>query len=172
MSAWYAISVSPAAERRVKDALTEHKVTAYYPVEKVWRTRPGRRTTHERPFIRGYVFAETDDHPTLVALSHDIEGAQRVFGFRRTAAEIAAFIGDLRQSESAGDFDATIARDKAGKVMREIEVGSDVRVKTGPFSGFAGKLLNVTEKRRAQIVLQMLGGEVEMTVDFLKLEAA
>lgn len=179
MSKWYAITTSPAAERRVRTSLTEHGVEAYYPVERVWRTRPGRRTTAERPFIRGYVFARTADHAALVALTHDIEGAGRVHMFRgprlngQSADEsAAAFIEELREAEASGDFDATLPRDRAGRIVRALEPGAAVRLKSGPLKGFAGKLVKLGEKRRAQIVLAMLGGEVAMTVDLLKLEAA
>lgn len=169
---WYAITTTPAGEHRVRKALTEQGVTAYYPVEKLWRVTPRKRTTLERPLVRGYVFAQTADHASLVAMTHDIAEAGRVFGFKRSGPEIEKFITDLQADEAKGEFDATLPRDKAGRIKRDLEEGDDIKVKSGPFFGFGGKLLKLGAERRSTIVLQMLGGEVQMNIDTLKLEAA
>ena len=50
---WYALTVAPSSERKVREALADREVEAWYPVEKVWRWSPGRSKPHERPLIRG-----------------------------------------------------------------------------------------------------------------------
>lgn len=169
---WYAITTTPSGEHRVRKALLENGVNAYYPVEKLWRVTPRKRTTLERPLARGYVFAQTDDHASLVAMTHDIAEAVRVFGFKRSGPEIERFIIELQADEAAGAFDATVARDRSGKIKRALEPGDQIKVSAGPFFGFGGKLLKLSANRRATIILQMLGGEVTMSIDTLKLEAA
>lgn len=171
---WYAITVAPTAERKVRDALNDHGLEAYFPVEKVWRTalQKGRRISHERPLLRGYVFAKTADLAHLVALAHDIEGVVHVFAFQYGAAKVAEFIDQLRQHETAGDFDETLPRDKQGKIRRKLEPGDPVRVIGGPFFGFVGKLQSLPGRRRAQVVLTLFGREGPVTLDLLQLEAA
>lgn len=57
------------------------------------------------------------------------------------------------------------------RLDRDLVEGQSVRVTSGPFSDFIGRLASLDDKGRVRVLLEMLGGEVMTTLDRASLEA-
>ena len=184
---WFALSVKPAAEAKVRGGFAERRFEAYVPMETTWRSvSRGRRTKASRPLLRGYVFVAAPDLATLAYEAHNVGGVLAVHPFKgpRLRDEEAgvfvgaqdrasAFIAGLRTAEAAGDLDHTLPRDrKTGKVRKALQEGDAVKITGGPFFGLGGHLVRLSGERRAQIMLSLFGRQSPMEIDILKLEAA
>lgn len=148
---WRAIQTKPAAERRVADGLRDEGLTAFLPVERVWRWIRGRKHQHARPLIPGYVFAYLADHE--LHHIHAINGAVRFVGADGSAAVIPTlFIEQLQSALDAGKFDHTISHTKA------LEKGQTVLVLEGPYAGYVGAIAKLKGSRRVQLLLTLANG--------------
>lgn len=157
---WKVVQVKPAAERRVRDGLHESGLTAYLPMEVVWRRRDGRKVRHERPLIRGYVFAliaDEDQHRI-----HGIDGAQRFVSFNGVAATIPAkFIAAIQAAEAAGEYDETAEPEK-----KRFALGDRVRLtRRDAFEGLSGVISRLNGGRRITVVLATVGWPISATMD-------
>lgn len=143
---WSVIHCGPAAELKVAAALARHAIEAWVPQETVWRGHGPRRKPHDRPLIRGYVFARLGDRAHLL---HDIDrGGKPVPG---NPAAIAGFVESLKAAEAAGHFNH--ARPKKAFAM-----GDRVRVAAGPFAGVTGAIVRLSPDRRATVMLNAVKG--------------
>lgn len=162
-SIWQIVQVRAGAEMRVMDALSEHKIEVYAPMETRWRRVRGRKRRHSLPYIRGYVFATLSKE--IGPLLHNIEGATGLVIVPRLAQpEVQDFIDKLKEAEANGDLDHT------GKTL-SFEPGAHVRVTKGQFRGAVGAIIRLKGERRAEIMLAYLGSALgEMTSELEKLE--
>ena len=91
---WHCLMVPPQGERRAKAWLAARGVYGFYPVEERTRVRLGRQSTHERPYIPGYVFAQFRGEPIWHAiLGEQSDDAQR---FRPV---VRVFTGVIRSGD-------------------------------------------------------------------------
>lgn len=159
---WLLIQVRPAAEFRVVEALRLYKVPAFAPAERVWRPTPQRRPiVHQRPLIRGYVFAQVG---VLGHLVHDIDGATRLVAFDGHIATVpTAFVERLRAAQQAGAFDHTRDRAHRGKGAGR-NVGERVLMAAEPFAGFVATVVKLKGQRRVQVMLDLVRGALPLTV--------
>lgn len=154
---WYVIQVRPNAEKRVLEGLRELKVEAYVPIEKVWRHagRP-RKIVHERPLIRGYVFAilSDRDHAAL----HEVDGFHRLVGFNGKPATFPAKeLDQIRADEASGEYDKTKPIER--KVYAK---GQKVRISKGPYAGRIGVISRLSGQRRIQVMLDIAKANTTM----------
>lgn len=167
---WYVIQVRPSAEKRVAEALKEHGIEGYYPVEKVWRGIGDRRRKHERPLIRGYVFASLP-HAAFPML-HDIEGYQRLVRFSggdSPAVVPQRIIERIRAAEGAGRYDLT--RDTRPGKGAPRNVGDRAKIGSGhPLAGFEVAIVGLSSERRVEVMLAMMSSEKPTTIDLADLE--
>lgn len=183
---WYALTVGPSSERRVKEELKERGFGCYVPMEINWHNVRGRRVKADRPLFRGYVFVQADDLARLVYVAkHLIQHVTGVFEFkgRRVGNETpqqraAKFMDELHAAEDAGVFDMTIRRDRRGNRLGKLKEGDSIVVTSGALAGRMGRLLRLDSRKRAKVLLHMLDGagriegSVEMTTDLGTLEHA
>jgi transcription antitermination factor NusG len=154
---WSVIHCGPAAEFKVREALIEHGLNAYVTTERVWRGLGPRRRPHERPLIRGYVFAQLGDKAHLL---HEIGNGARVVVGR--PGDTAKFVAALRLCEAAGDYDHA-------RVRKAFEPGDKVRMKHGAFINMTGTISRLSAGRRITVMLNAVGiiggGPTKCTMD-------
>lgn len=158
---WRVIQTKPAAEKRVEAGLRDEGLTAYLPLEVVWRNLRGRRIAWPRPLLRGYVFAHLADDELYRI--HAVDGVVRCIGADGRAATIPAkFVDAIRNAEAAGEFDET--REPERKTFRK---GQRIRVARGEFVGLVGAIAKVKGSRRVAILLDTIGWQVAKSMDEL-----
>lgn len=167
---WRLVRVRPGAEAKVVEGLRLYGMTVYLPVERVWRpVAHGPKRPHDRPLIRGYVFARLDRCAHLV---HGIDGATALLVFDgRLAAVPEPLVLKLMGREAAGAFDQTRQPEPRRKGDRR-EVGDRVVIRAEAFDGFAGAVVKLKGDRRVKVLLDLVRcAMAEITVELADLEA-
>lgn len=164
---WFLVHTNPAAEARAASALLYQGFDAYYPKETVWRKSGRVRSELSRPFIRGYIFARMS--PEDLWKLRDIDGAACATSANERLYEaFVGFIGEMRDEESNGKFDLTLAE----KRRRRVVEGDRVRVTTGMFKDQIGLLSRMAGEGRGRVLLSLFGAEGPVNIPLDQLEKA
>jgi transcriptional antiterminator RfaH len=153
--AWIVIVTQPHRESTALDNLARQGFRSYCPMIKT-RVRHARRSSEVlRPLFPGYVFVEVDLEAVSWRPILSTVGVRSVVRFGDQLGKIdAAFIQSLE------------ARGLAGVVeRRKFEVGQSVRIAGGAFDNLVATIVETDERRRVVLLMQLLNGEIRVSVD-------
>jgi transcriptional antiterminator NusG len=181
---WYVCTTAPMAELRAAESLRKAEVggekpfTPYSPCEFFWR-RPTRsgfkmpKREFQRPTMRHYLFVGVKGGITDEAMAvlrerdndgRNVHGLVSILGSNMRGAlamndKGKAWLGKLAEDEISG---ATCQANSA-----PYERGEEVRIGSGPFSGFASHVLAVDLEGEEVIVeISLMGSRSEMRLPF------
>jgi transcriptional antiterminator RfaH len=161
---WHVVIANSRRELRAFESLKERGLTVYLPRLTAWTVHARRRIKVSRPLFPGYLFLGMPQGVGLWGLRSAI-GVQGVLRVGQDVVTIRPkVIDDLRAAEDAGLFDLTV------RPPPPFALGSSVRVKAGPFVGFAAKVLALPSTSRIRVVLERNG--LPATFDMSDVEAA
>lgn len=164
---WYSVQTAAGAEEKVKYILEQIKLTDAVLAEKIGQVlvpthvevvvKNGHReekTVHSFP---GYVLVELDMDDNLWHLV-------------KTLPNVAKFVGPSNKPSRLADRDVqkllnmTIERPK---YRTNIATGDDVKVVSGPFLDFIGKVVEIHPDRgRLKVLLTIFGRETPVELEF------
>lgn len=171
---WYVLRAISGKEAKVREYLEaelrnsnlgEFVSQVLIPTEKTYVQRNGKRVLKERSYLPGYVLIEA----ALVGeVAHRLRNMPNVIGFLGGSdnpvplrpAEVNRILGtmDEMQDERA-DVDITFV------------VGENVKVITGPFSGFSGLVEEVNpEKKKLKVMVKILGRKTPLELNYMQVE--
>ena len=169
---WYTIHVYSSMEKSVKKALEERIARselrdsfgqALLPVERVQEVRNGRKHTSERRMYPGYVFIEMEMND---ATWHLVNSTPRVIEFLGNNNPVV-----LSNAEVESIMNLMESGTEKPKPKIEFEVGEEIRVKTGPFKDFNGRIEAVDyDKSRLQVYVSIFSRETLVDLDFNEVE--
>lgn len=159
---WYIVKVSPQRERSVRNDLTElYAIPAYVPVE-IDSTRYGRgkESIRVRPLIRGYVFADLDEHTWRHVSAHRL--CHGVVTFGGSAATLTG-----KQVKALEHLSQGIKPRQA----RKWTIGDRLRIRRGAFAELEAIIAKINQ---GQIVatVEMFGKQHQVIITEDLLEAA
>jgi len=166
---WYCIRSATRQEKRAAEGLAQLSaaIEVYLPCSTNWRRHAGRKERVKRPLFPGYLFVSLPDELQHAALGVDgVHDFIRARGGEPRPMFIASeAVNAIRDAERAGAFDDTKGKEP------EIKPGAQVRISSGPFSGF---IATVKQARgnRVQVLYALFGRSGTMTLDVAKLQAA
>jgi len=171
---WYAVHTYSGHEHKVKEKL-EHKIAEeglgerfgqmVIAKEQFVEMKDGKRRTAERKLFPGYLLVEMeiDDQTRFLVTS---------------TAGVLSFIGTTSgpQPLEQEDIDRILGRieRKPSKERPEIpyQVGEQVRVVDGPFTGFQGLIDEVDGQRgKVKVMVSIFGRATPVELDFLQVES-
>ncbi len=169
---WYTIHVYSSMEKSVKKALEERIARSelrdrfgqvLLPVERVQEIRNGRKHTSERRMYPGYVFIEMQmDDDTW----HLVNSTPRVIEFLGNNNPVVLSPAEVQSILNLVESGTEKPRPKI-----EFEVGEEIRVKTGPFKDFNGRIEAVDyDKSRLQVFVSIFSRETLVDLDFNEVE--
>ena len=170
---WFVVHAYSGFEKSVQRTLTERIKRSgmaeqfgqiLVPVEEVVEMKGGQKATSERKFFPGYVLVEmemTDDTWHLV----------------KSTPKVTGFVGSGRNP-------TPLSQDEVDQIDRNIEVttekpkpkfsyevGEVVRIKSGPFASFTGKVEEVNEdKNTLKVSITIFGRSTPYELSFLEVE--
>ena len=171
---WYVLRAISGKEAKVREYLEaelrnsnlgEFVSQVLIPTEKTYVQRNGKRVLKERSYLPGYVLIEA----ALVGeVAHRLRNMPNVIGFLGGSdnpvplrpAEVNRILGtmDEMQDEQA-DVDLTFV------------IGENVKVITGPFSGFSGLVEEVNpEKKKLKVMVKILGRKTPLELNYMQVE--
>ena len=171
---WYVIHTYSGYENKVKTNL-EKRVTSMSMEDKIFSimvpeeeqielTKEGKRKTVKRKIYPGYVMVEmelTDDSWYVVRNTPGVTGFVSS-GNRPTPLrpdEVEAILAQMG-----------LAQEKPRPKL-DVEVGQNIRVRSGPFDGFIGVIDEIDEARgKLRVLVSMFGRETPLELDFNQVE--
>lgn len=169
---WYTVHVYSSMEKCVKKALEERIARSelrdgfgevLLPIEKVREIRNGRKMTTERRLYPGYVFIEMEMND---ATWHLVNSTPRVIEFLGNNNPVV-----LSDSEVAAIRQIVETGAEKPKPKVEFEVGEEIRIKSGPFKDFNGRIEEVQyDKSRLQVLVSIFSRETSVNLDFNEVE--
>lgn len=169
---WYTVHVYSSMEKSVKKALEERIARSelrdsfgevWLPIEKVREVRNGRKITTERRMYPGYVFIEMEMND---ATWHLVNSTPRVIEFLGNNNPVV-----LSEAEVAAIQQIVETGAEKPKPKVEFEVGEDIRIKSGPFKDFNGRIEAVDyDKSRLQVFVSIFSRETSVNLDFNEVE--
>lgn len=175
---WLVASVETGEEIAVADDIQESLgFGVFVPVEKVWKMIRGRRVESAQPLFRGYVFVGIVPGVQTWQQLANIDGVLTVLcqpvrvGDRWVSHIRNADILMLQKMQDCGVFDRTTP------TPDRFKIGEEVRIGEGLFAGFnaviqafAAKMRSATARKRAKLLVQMMGRMTTLEVDVVALE--
>ena len=174
MKLWYAIHTYSGHEFKVREklqrtigisGLDERFGQIIVATEEFVEMKDGRRRTAERKLFPGYLLIEMEMDDQTRFLVTNTPG-------------VSSFIGTTSgpQPLEVEDIDRILGRieRKPSKEKPEIpyQVGEQVRVIDGPFTGFAGLIDEVdAERGKVKVMVSIFGRATPVELDFLQVES-
>jgi transcriptional antiterminator NusG len=168
---WYLLYVSSGHEERAKRNLEQRikyldaEDTIYevvIPTANEIEIKGGKRHTISKKAFPGYIMVrmDLDEHSWEI-----VRNTPGVAGFVSTGVK------PVPLSEEEADKILKRMEEVPSEVKVAFEKGNSVRVTSGPFMDFIGKIEEVNaEKGRAVVMLSLFGRETPVNLDFLAVE--
>lgn len=158
---WYAAYTLPRHEKSVADRLKSQDVETYLPLYSLVRTWNRRRVEVELPLFPGYVFVKMIITARVRVLAHP--GVIRLVGFNGNA--VALPDGEIERLRSS------LATWKA-EPYPFLTAGKQVKIKSGPFVGFQGRIIRRKGKMRLIVSLELIQSAILLEMDAAEAQLA
>lgn len=161
----YENKVKTNLEKRVNSMGMEDKIfQVMVPVEEAMEIKDGKKKIVQKKIFPGYVLVEmvmTDDSWYVV----------------RNTPGVTGFVGSgNRPTPLLADEVQQILRqmgltDQKPRPRLDLEVGQNIRVRSGPFDGFIGVIDEIDiERGKLRVLVSMFGRETPLELDFTQVE--
>ncbi|KAL0263959.1 UNVERIFIED_CONTAM: hypothetical protein PYX00_011199 [Menopon gallinae] len=156
--AWYILQTASQYEKKVEQEIRNKIEDGYFsgfvtdvlvPVEKAEEIKQGKKRIVERKVWPGYVMVEMDLPESawreVLTELRKISGVSSVVGYdaNRRERPLPMSQEEVRRiTVNAGEVKTSIA------LLQEFEIGQEVKIKSGPFKDFQGKLEEVDYSRK------------------------
>ncbi|MCS6790009.1 MAG: KOW motif-containing protein [Bacteroidia bacterium] len=172
---WYALKVRVSQEKKIADLIRselrrqqiEHQVKdIVVPIERVLRDTPGgKKKEREKVFMPGYLFVEVAAEKYISELYHALRLVPGVMYFVSSTRK--AVPTPLPEAEISHILSRARATSSVGEGDQIFEVGQEVRIIEGPFSGLKGYVTEVyPEKQRIQVKIQVFRRETPIEIPY------
>ncbi|MDE6629334.1 MAG: transcription termination/antitermination protein NusG [Muribaculaceae bacterium] len=175
--AWYVLRAISGKEAKVKELLEgamkntdlgNHLFQVLIPTEKVMTIKNGKKVVKEKNLYSGYVFVEAE---LIGEVQHELVNTTNVIDFLKGRGKDAR-PEPLRESEvmrmlgTADDIN-----EAAEEGVNDYMVGEIVKVNSGAFSGFRGRISEVfPEKKKLKVTVKIFDRETPLELENSQVE--
>ena len=164
MAPWAVVNTHPHREQIALENLQRQDFTAYCPMLRRRRSHARRVTSVLRPLFPGYLFVSTG---TNFGRWRPILSTYGVRSIVRSGQNIScidhAFIATLRGRE----VDGAIVRP-----LMPYQVGQSVKIADGPFDGLVATVIEMDEKERLVVLLDLMNRSTKVSLGSHQVTAA
>ncbi len=157
IEAWRLVQIKPNCLHIAHRNLQRQGFRVFCPLEETTRRRAGRFVTIEAPLFPGYLFLGVNNDSAPMRVVNSTYGVSRIVSFSDDApAEVPRAI-----------IDGLMARCNENGLLKPIESltpGDEVRITTGPFADFVGKVETISGEKRVWVLLDLLGGSTKVAL--------
>lgn len=174
--AWYVLRAISGKEAKVKEILEgqmkntdlgNYLFQVLIPTEKVVAVRNGKKTTKERNMFSGYVFIEAILEGEIEYL---LRNTSNVIDFLKGRGKDAR-PEKLRESEVMRMLGNADDLNERADDVNDYLVGEDIKVISGPFTGFNGKISEVyPDKKKLKVLVTIFGRGTTLELDNSQVE--
>lgn len=153
---WLALATHPHKERAAEDNLRRQGYDTYCPM--LQKTVRHARKSHLvlRPLFQGYIFAGTTLDTRWKSM-HSTVGVRRVLSYGERPCLLS---NDFIRALKAREIDGAIV-----KPANPYKVGQRVRLANGALEGLVARIIDVDEKQRLVLLLDLLNQSVRVLTD-------
>lgn len=170
---WYAVHTYSGHENKVKMTIEKRAETMglkqklfriLVPTDTEVRNRGGKKTEYKRKVFPGYVLIDMvlDDDTWYL-----IKSTTGVTGFVSSGNKPVP----LQDKEVRDILDALDPNNAAARPKRIWEKGQVIRVNSGPFADFTGKIEEINDqKEKVKVMISLFGRDTPVELDFNQIE--
>ena len=162
---WRLAQLKPNAVQIAERNLRRQGFEIFSPRQSETLRRGGRFVTVQRPLFPGYLFIATANDGGQWRPINNTYGVSKLVAFSEHApAEVPAEIvaGLMARCDDNGLFGAPDS----------LAAGDEVRVVSGPFAEFVGKVETLAPQKRVWVLLDLLGGTTRVALDDRQVQRA
>ncbi len=172
---WYVLRAISGKENKVKEYidaeiknsnLGQYVAQVLIPTEKVFQIRNGKKITKERSYLPGYVLIEAN---LSSEIQHHLRNVPNVLGFLGEKDNTPTPIRQSEVNRILGTVDEL--QEIGEEMLTPFYIGENVKVISGPFSGFSGSIEEVNnEKKKLKVMVMIFGRKNPLELSFTQVE--
>lgn len=174
---WYALRTISGKEQKVKELLEAairnsdlglHVSQVLLPTEKVITNRGGKKVVKEKPRMSGYIFVEAI---LTGEVEYELRNTTNIIDFvrNRETPPKPEPVRDAEIKRMLGAADEVSEGIEEG--VNDYMVGEEVKVVSGPFTGFIGEVEEVNrEKRTLKVMVKVFGRKTPLELENSQVE--
>ncbi len=172
---WYVMRAISGKENKVKEYidaeikksdLGQYVSQILIPTEKVYQIRNGKKITKERSCMPGYVLIEAN---LIDEIHHRLRNTPNVIGFLGGKNNVPTPVRISEVNRILGTMDELI--ENGEEMLTPFIKQENVKVISGPFSGFSGLIEEVnTEKKKLKVMVMIFGRKTSLELSFTQVE--
>lgn len=172
---WYVMRAISGKENKVKEYieaeikksdLGEYVTQVLIPTEKVYQIRNGKKITKERSCMPGYILIEAH---LIDEIHHRLRNTPNVIGFLTGKNNVPTPVRISEVNRILGTMDELI--ENGEEMLTPFIKQENVKVISGPFSGFSGVIEEVnTEKKKLKVMVMIFGRKTSLELSFTQVE--
>jgi transcriptional antiterminator NusG len=149
-----------------KSDLGQYVSQVLIPTEKVYQIRNGKKITKERSCMPGYVLIEAH---LIDEIHHRLRNTPNVIGFLSEKNNVPTPVRMSEVNRILGTMDELI--ENGEEMLTPFIKQENVKVISGPFSGFSGVIEEVnTEKKKLKVMVMIFGRKTSLELSFTQVE--
>lgn len=160
---WYVVHTYSGYENKVKvnlekavenNGMQDKIVDVRIPLEEVVEIKNNKRRMVQRKLLPGYVMVK-------------MEMTNETWFVVRNTRGVTGFVGAGNKPTPLSETDFANVFDPAPQVQMDIHVGDEVRILTGLFENFTGRVAEIREdEQRVKVIVPMLKRETEVDLAY------
>ena len=160
---WYVVHTYSGYENKVRDSLLkavenngmqDKIVDVRIPVEEAIEIKNNKRRTVQRKLLPSYVIVK-------------MEMTNETWYLVRNTRGVTGFVGSGNKATPLSETDFASIFDTAPQTRIDIQVGDEVRILTGLFENFTGKVVSIDSvTQKLQVVVPMLKRETTVELNY------
>jgi transcriptional antiterminator RfaH len=154
---WIAVNTHPHRERMVFDNLHQQGLNSYCPMMRRHRSHARRVELVLRPLFPGYLFVEANADLKRWRPLLSTHGVRTVV---RTGDDPAFIDGRFIAGLKTREVDGAVVRPPS-----PYRVGQEVRIVGGPFDGFITTILELDERDRLLVLLEVMNRGIRLALN-------
>lgn len=149
---WYVLTTRSRHEKKSEQFLKNRGFEVFLPVQKVMRKWSDRKKMVEVPLFSGYLFIRYEESKRFDVLN--TPGIVRFLRYNNNDATISD------SQVEAIKMALNEIPDEINVIDQHFSEGEEIRIKSGPFKGFYGKIIQYNNNRKIMISIDSIGKSI------------
>ena len=149
---WYVLTTRSRHEKKSEEFLKNRGFDVFLPLQKVMRKWIDRKKMVEVPLFSGYLFIRYDESKRFDVLN--TPGIVRFLRYNNMDATISD------SQVEAIKMALNEIPDEINVIDQHFSEGEEIRIKSGPFKGFYGKIIQYNNNRKIMISIDSIGKSI------------
>ena len=158
---WFAIKTQPMREQYSAKHLENQEIEVFLPMRRKTVRRTRKLATIRAPLFPGYLFATFEPSPQRIRAVNGTRGVKYLLASGDSPSALPqGFVDALQQS---------VGSDGVVSLGPQLQEGDRIELASGPFARQIGELLQLDDRGRVTVLLQLLSTRIRVATDLSNL---